>query len=230
VGDIIPAMCLAFGLVSACLSAKRTGRGQFVDVGMVDAVLAVCERPVYQYSATGVTPRPEGSGHPLLCPFGLFPARDGHVSLGVPNDPFWVLLVARMGRPELAADERYATNEARVARRGEVDAMVREWTSRHTKAELSAILGGEIPYGPVFDAADIFADPDFRQRQMLVEVEQPGAERALTLANTPVHMSATPGGVRRRAPLTGEHTEELLRRFGFDAAQIDALRAAQAID
>jgi len=230
VGDLVPAMFLAFGIACACLRAQRTGQGQFVDVAMVDAVLALCERPVYQYSVTAIAPRPEGNGHPLLCPFGLFPARDGHVSLGVPNDRFWVPLVERMGRPELATDERYATNEARVARRGEVDAMVSEWTARHTKAELSAMLGGEIPYGPVFDAADIFADPHFRQRHMLAEVDQPGAERPLTLANTPIRMSATPGGVQRRAPLAGEHTDELLRRFGFDAAEIGALRAAQAID
>jgi len=229
VGDLIPAMFLAFGIVSACLHAQRTGQGQFVDVGMVDAVLAVCERPVFQYSVTHRAPQPEGNGHPLLCPFGLFPARDGYVSIGVPNDRFWVPLVEHMGRLDLATDERYASNEARVARRGEVEALVAEWTARHTKAELSALLGGEIPYGPVFDAADIFADPHFQQRQMLVNVEQPGAERALTVAGTPIHMSATPGGVRRRAPLTGEHTDELLSRFGFTAAEIDALRAAQAL-
>ncbi|MDR2154626.1 MAG: CoA transferase [Burkholderiaceae bacterium] len=229
VGDLIPAMFLAFGIAAACLRAQRTGQGQFVDVGMVDAVLAVCERSVFQYSVTGRAPRPEGNGHPLLCPFGLFPARDGYVSLGVPNDRFWVPLVERMGRPDLATDPRYASNEARVAHRDEVDALVAAWTELYTKAQLSAMLGGDIPYGPVFDAADIFADPHFRQRQMLVDVEQPGAERALTVADTPIHMSATPGGVRRRAPLTGEHTEELLRGFGFDVAEIDTLRAARAI-
>ncbi len=229
VGDLVPAMFLAFGIASACFHAQRTGQGQFVDVAMVDAVLALCERPVYQYSVTGIAPRPEGNGHPLLCPFGLFPARDGHVSLGVPNDRFWVPLVEHMGRPDLATDERYATNEARVARRDEVEAMVAEWTGRHTKAELSAMLGGEIPYGPVFDAADIFADPHFRERRMLVETEQPGADRPLTLANTPIRMSATPGGVQRRAPTVGEHTGEILAAFGFEAGEIAALREAQVL-
>lgn len=229
VGDLIPAMFLAYGIASACWHAQRTGKGQFVDVGMVDAILAVCERPVYQYSATEHAPGPEGNGHPLLCPFGLFPAKDGHVSLGVPNDRFWVPLVRIMGRPELATDERYASSEARMRSRQEVEALVADWTASHTKAELSQLLGGEIPFGPVFSAADIFADAHFRQRRMLVEVEQPGADRPLTVAGTPVHMSATPGGVQSRAPLTGEHTEETLSFFGFSAAEIAALRQAQAI-
>lgn len=229
VGDLLPAMFLAYGVTAACLRAQRTGRGQFVDVAMVDSVLAVCERIVFQYSVNGEAPRPEGNGHPLLVPFGLFPARDGYVSLGVPNDRFWQPLVKLMGRPELATDPRYATKEDRVERRREVEALVAEWTSRHTKQELARMLGGEIPFGPVFDAADIFADPHFRIRQMLVETEQPGASQPLTLAGTPVKMSDTPGGIRSRAPMTGEHTESTLADFGFEAGEIAALRAEGAI-
>lgn len=229
VGDLIPAMFLAYGITAACWHAQRTGRGQFVDVAMVDAVLALCERPVFQYSATGTAPGPEGNGHPLLCPFGLFPASDGYVSLGVPNDRFWVPLVQCMGRPELASDERYSTNEARVAHRRQVEQIVSDWTARHTKAQLSQMLGSEIPYGPVMNAADIFADPHFHARGMLVEVEQPGAERALTVANTPIRMSETPGGVQRRAPMTGEHTDEVLSAFGFTSNEIADLHEAHAL-
>lgn len=229
VGDILPAMFLAYGVTAACLRAQRTGRGQFVDVAMVDSVLAVCERIVFQYSVNGEAPRPEGNGHPLLVPFGLFPAKDGYVSLGVPNDRFWQPLVKLMGRPDLATDSRYATKEDRVERRREVEALVAEWTARHTKRELAQMLGGEIPFGPVFDAADIFADPHFRIRQMLVETEQPGASRPLTLAGTPVRMSETPGGIRSRAPMTGEHTDGTLAGFGFEGAEIAALRAEGAL-
>ncbi len=224
VGDILPAMFLAFGIVSACWRAARSGKGQFVDIGMIDGVLAVCERIVYQYSATGIAPGPEGSGHPLLCPFGLFPAKDGFVSIGVPKDAFWKSLVMAMDKPELADDPRYATNEARLERRREVDALVSEWTSARTKQELADAFGGKIPFGPVFRADDIFADPHFAMRQMLAEVEMPGASRPLTVANTPLHMTDTPGGVQRRAPLTGEHTDSVLAEFGFAAGEIDALR------
>ena len=228
VGDIMPAMFLAFGVAAACWRAQRTGTGQFVDVGMTDAVLAVCERIVYQYSVTERTPGPEGNGHPLLCPFGLFPASDGWVSLGVPNDRFWVPLVARMGRPELAEDPRYRSNEDRVRHRGEVDEAVGAWTRMHTRDRLGELLGGEIPFAPVFDASDVFEDAHFRIRRMLVETEFPGAERPVTLAGTPVKMGDTPGGIRTRAPLVGEHGERVLSDFGFDAAEIAALRAAGA--
>lgn len=229
VGDIVPAMFLAYGVAAACWQTQRTGKGQFVDVAMVDAILAVCERMVYQYSATAEVPCPEGNGHPLLCPFGLFPAKDGFVSLGVPNDRFWALLVARMGRPDWATDPRYATNDARLTHRDEVEDAVGAWSSRHTKRELAEQFGGEIPFGPVFDAADVFADPHFRVREMLVEVEQPGAARSLTIAGSPVRMSDTPGGVRHRAPMIGEHTDATLAEFGFGAQEIATLRAAGVI-
>jgi formyl-CoA transferase len=229
VGDIMPAMFFAFGIAAACWRAQRTRRGQFLDIGMVDGVLAVCERIVFQYSATGVAPRPEGSGHPLLCPFGLFPAKDGHVSLGVPKDDFWAPLARIMGRPELAGDPQFATNPARLERHDEVNAIVAAWTSVRTKQELAQALGGKIPFGPVFHADDIFADPHFAARNMLAEIDMPGASRRLTVANTPVHMAETPGGVRRRAPLAGEHTDRVLAEFGFPADEIEVLRKRSTI-
>jgi crotonobetainyl-CoA:carnitine CoA-transferase CaiB-like acyl-CoA transferase len=229
VGDILPAMFLAFGITSACWRAQRTGEGQFLDIGMVDAVLAVCERLVYQYSATGIAPKPEGSGHPLLCPFGLFPAKDGHVSIGVPKDSFWAPLAGAMGRPELATHSDYATNEARMTRKDEVNALVAEWTSARTKQELAAACGGRIPFGPVFQADDIFADPHFAARHMLAGVEVPGAGRPLTLADTPLHLAGTPGGVKQRAPLAGEHTDRVLAEAGFSPEEIASLRQTGAV-
>ena len=229
VGDIMPAMFLAFGIASACWRAQRTGEGQFVDIAMVDGVLAVCERLVFQYSATGVPPGTEGNHHPLLCPFGLFPARDGHVSIGVPKDEFWGPLMTAMGMPERVHDPRYATNAARMERRQEVIDFISEWTAARTKQELIAIFGGTVPFGPVFGADDIFADPHFAARHMLVEVEHPGAHRPLTIANTPIRMSGTPGGVRRRAPLTGEDTDRVLADFGFTPEEMAALRESGAI-
>jgi crotonobetainyl-CoA:carnitine CoA-transferase CaiB-like acyl-CoA transferase len=229
VGDILPAMFLAFGIASACWRAQRSGEGQFLDISMVDAVLAVCERLVYQFSATGIAPKPEGSGHPLLCPFGLFPAKDGHVSIGVPKDSFWAPLAEAMGRPELASHLNYATNEARMKRSDEVNALVAKWTSAHTKQELAQAFGGKIPFGPVFQADDIFADPHFAIRQMLAEVGMPGTERPLTVAGTPLHLAGTPGGVKRRAPLAGEQTDKLLAEAGFSPDEVRSLRQTGAI-
>lgn len=229
VGDIMPAMFLAFGIASACWRAQRTGEGQFVDIAMVDGVLAVCERLVFQYSVTGIAPGTEGNHHPLVCPFGIFPAKDGHVSIGVPKDEFWGPLMTAMGMPDLVHDERYATNAARMDRRQEVIDFISEWTAPRTKQQLIDTFGDKVPFGPVFQADDIFADPHFAARNMLVEVEAPGADRPLTIANTPIRMSRTPGGVRRRAPLTGEDTDRILADFGFAEEEVAALRESGVV-
>ncbi|HKT99423.1 MAG TPA: CoA transferase [Paraburkholderia sp.] len=224
IGDIGPAMFLAFGIAAACWSAQRTGKGQFVDVGMTDSILAICERIVFQYSASQKSPGREGNGHPLLCPFGLFKALDGYISLGVPNDNFWQLMVERMGRPGWVLQEKFATNDSRVAHSDELERILNAWTCTRTKRELSEIFGGHIPFGPVFEAADIFEDEHFRVRNMLVETEQPGASEKLTIAGTPIHMSGTPGGVHKRAPLVGEHTTSVLIDLGLTELEIAELR------
>jgi formyl-CoA transferase len=222
-------MWAAFGVACACWRAQRTGEGQYVDVAMVDGILALCERLVFQHSATGKAPGPEGNHHPLLHPFGLFRAQDGWISLGIPNDLFWGRFVRRIGHPELANDPRFATNAARLENAQLVSDFVNDWCGARTREEIMAALGGEVPFAPVYHADDVFADPHFAIRKMLAQVEAPGAAEALTVAGTPVRMTGTPGGVRRRAPLMGEDTDEVLAEFGYDAEAIARLRAAGAV-
>jgi len=131
--------------------------------------------------------------------------------------------------PELGTDPGFATNQERVARAGEVRRIVGEWTSGHTTGEVQDMLGGLVPCGPVHTAADIFADPHVARRQMLAEVEHPGAPRPVTLVNSPIRMSASTVGVRRRAPLLGEHTAEVFAGMGFTPAEIQELRDINAI-
>jgi crotonobetainyl-CoA:carnitine CoA-transferase CaiB-like acyl-CoA transferase len=214
VGDTVPALLLAFGILAAVRHAERSGQGQFLDISMIDGVLALCERLVHQYSYAGEVARPEGNGHPLLCPFGLFRAADGWVAIGCPTDKFWVELATAIGRHELALDPGWATNAARLARRGEVTSLIEGFTAQRSKAQLKALFGGRVPFGPVQNAAEIFADPHFAARGMLVEVEQPGSATPVTIAGVPVHLPATPGAVRGRAPRLGEHTAEVLAGLG----------------
>lgn len=229
VGDIFPAAIAAFGILAALHHARRTGQGQFVDVAMYDGIVAMCERTIYQYSYTGISPFPEGNQHPILCPFGVFPARDGQVTIGCPRDSFWKELVTIMGHPELASDPRFDTNNNRLAHRAETVAIVEDWTRARTKAEISQALGVRVPFGPVNTAADIFADEHMRIRGMLVEVEHPGSAKPVIIASTPVRMTATQGGVTRRAPLAGEHTDEVLASVGFAPDAIAHLRATGVV-
>lgn len=216
IGDLVPGMHLAFGILAAVHHARRTGHGQMVDVSMVDSVLALCERIVQQHSYTGAVPAPEGNHHPFLCPFGLFRAHDGWVALGCPNDGFWRALTKIIGRPAMADDPRYGTNPLRIQHRGDVIHLIEEFTRRHTKKELMTILGGHVPFGPVYNVQDIFADPHFRAREMLVSLEHPGRAEPVEVAGVPVKLTDTPGGVYRRAPLLGEHTGEVLAGLGLD--------------
>ncbi len=228
-GDTLPAALTAFGILAAVYRANKTGEGQFVDVAMYDAMLAFCERIIYQYSYTGDVPVPEGNAHPMLCPFGLFPAADGLVAIACPMDQFWPPLARAMGREDLVADAAWRTNEARVAHNAEVVGIIAEWTAGQTKAALKALLGGVIPFGPVHNVADIFADPHVRARDMLAEIEQPGLERRVTVAGTPIKMTATQGTVAHRAPLLGEHTDTILGDLGYSAAEIQSLKNTGAI-
>jgi formyl-CoA transferase len=223
VGDTIPAVFCAFGILAAVYAAMKTGQGQFLDVAMYDAILAFCERTVYQYSYTAEVPGGEGNGHPLLCPFGLFEARDGYVAIACPTDKFWTYLTAAMGVAELASDDRFRSNNARVERAAETNQRVGDWTRQHTKKELTDILGGNIPFGPVNNIADIFADQHVKARGMLVEVQQPDADVAVTIAASPIHMTKTPAGIHARSPLLGEHTQTILLECGYGQQQIENL-------
>lgn len=229
VGDIVPGLMLGFGILAAVHHAQRTGEGQFVDVAMADGVLALCERIVYQHSYEGRTPGPEGNRHPLLCPFGLFKAADGWVAVACPGEKLWGPLAEAIGRPEMAQDPRFATNTARVAHAALVIAAVEDFTRARSKAELAQLLGGIAPFGPVYTARDIFNDPHFAKREMLVEIEHPGSPTPVRIAGVPIKLSATPGGIRRRAPLLGEHTEQVLDGLGFDATAIARLRECGAV-
>lgn len=224
VGDIFPATMAAFGVMAAVFEARNAGRGQFVDVAMYDGILAMCERLVHQQSYTGTSPVPEGNQHPILCPFGVYTAKDGQVTVACPRDSFWEELVTIMGRPDLVEDPRFATNNARLAHRAETVEIVESWTSTLTKAEIATALDGKVPFGPVNTAAEILADPHMQVREMLAEVEHPGASEPVTVVGTPIRMTRTQGGVTRRAPLAGEDTDAVMRDFGIDPARVSALK------
>ncbi len=229
IGDIVPAIMAAYGIMAALWRAERSGDGQYVDVAMADGVLSLCERILHQFSYEGKVPRPEGNRHPFLAPFGLVPAKDGVVALACHNDEFWAELTRLMGRPEFAADPRFQTRESRLANQDALYAAVSDFTLRHTRRELMAMLGGRVPFGPVFDVSDIAADPHFQVREMVVALDHPGSRSKHVVAGVPVRMSRTPGGIRRRAPLLGEHTDQVLAGLGLSTAAIGQLRSAGVI-
>jgi len=210
VGDLFPGTLAALGIVSAVHAARRTGAGQFVDVAMYDAVLSLCENIVYKYAGEGRIEHPKGFGHPALSPFDIYETQDGAAAIAAPTEPQWNLLCNIIGRPDLVDDGRCCTVFERVANRDFVNDAILSWTRSRTTRAVVAALARQVPVGPVNTAADIFADPHAKVRGMLVEVEQPGNNRPITLAGPAIKLTGTPAGIYRRPPRVGEHTDEIL--------------------
>jgi len=224
VGDLAPALFAALGIMSAAWHAARTGQGQMVDVSMYDAVLAFCERVIYLQSYSGEVAGPVGASNPQLCPFDSFPTSDGWITIAAPGPRHWQLLCDLMGHHELGEDPRFALNADRVPRAPEVRGIITAWTSVRTKHEVMDLIGGLVPCGPVNTVIDIFEDPHVARREMIVRVDHPGSAKRPEIAGTPIKLTETPSGVRHRAPLLGEHADEVLKEAGYDPQAITALR------
>jgi crotonobetainyl-CoA:carnitine CoA-transferase CaiB-like acyl-CoA transferase len=209
IGDIFPAALAAVGILAAIRRVDATGSGQLVDVAMYDAILSLNERIVYQHSISGRSPVPQGNSHPLLCPYGIVSTHAGHVVIAAPTDRHWRELTATMGCTSLGSDPRYATNEARLSRSAEVYALLERWAGGYSTPEVLQMLRGRVPCAPIHTAADIADDPHVAARSMIVEVDHPGGS-TISIAGAPIKFSEDIAGPFVRAPLLGEHTEEVL--------------------
>ena len=215
VGDLYPGTLMALGVVAAIHRARVSGQGQFVDVAMYDAITFLCETVVANYGYDGVSLGPRGSGHPNLCPFDIYRAVDGGVAIAAPRPKQWQALCEAMGRPDLVDDQRTRDVRARVTQRELVTEAIEAWTTTLPKHEVMAALGGDVPCGPVNTAADLFADPHLKARNMIRQVDLPGDNHPVSLAGPPVKFSATPTDIYRRAPRLDEHRAEILAQFGL---------------
>lgn len=216
VGDLYPATLCAVGILAALHHVRETGEGQFVDVAMTDAIMALCESVTWRYSYGGEIQAPRGSSHPSLAPFELYRTNDGQIAIAALTDGQWSDLCDVIGRPDLVADERLRTTRRRVEHRPLLTEVIENYTTFRTMEEVVADLGGKVPVGPVNNAPALFRSEHVKAREMLVAVDHPGADRPVVLPNTPIKFTETPTGIYRRPPMLGEHTDEIL-------AEIDAL-------
>lgn len=215
VGDIYPGTLLALGVVSAVHHVRTTGKGQFLDVGMYDAMLAFSETIIANYGYAGIELGPRGQHHPNLMPFGLFPTLDGSVAIAAVGAGHWAALCDVMQRADLKDDARTKNTYVRRRNQAFVEEQISAWTQTLNKAEVVALLGGQVPCGPVNTAADIFADPHLEARSMLTRFTPPGNKDEVTIVGSPIKFADTPAGFYRLPPGLGEHTEEVLSEFGI---------------
>ncbi len=208
IGDIFSGLFLSFGIIAALRNAEATGVGQFVDIAMYDAMISLCERAVYQYDIEGKTPSASGNGHPFLAPFGVFPATDGKVAIGVVEDRFWVSLVNAIGSTEYSKDPKFATLMARKENIRLVNETVAAWTSKFSKSELLKKLGGVVPFGPVNNVKDIINDQHTQARKMITRIPNPDDDsQSWLVASNPLNFDQTPKLELKPPPRLGEHNK-----------------------
>jgi CoA:oxalate CoA-transferase len=229
-GDIAAGMYTTIGILAALHERESSGRGQQIDISMLDCQIAIQENAFMRYFATGEAPGPIGTRHPLTTPFQAFPTKDGWIVLalswGVPNQ--WELLCATIGRADLIDDPRFDTPALRTEHHAELEPMLNEALRLRTTDEwLREFDAIGLPCGPLNDIPHAAEQPQIKARDMLVDVEHP-AGFSLKVANSPMRLGRTPAGIQGPPPALGEHTDEVLTSLlGLSDGEIADLRAAE---
>lgn len=227
IGDMTAGLYLAMGILAALRARDVTGQGQLLDVALMEAQLALCENAIVRHSAFADNPTRQGSRHPLVAPFGPFATSDGWIVIA--NVKEWELFCAIIGRDDMAVDERYLTNRARLENAEMLESELATVLATRTTDEWFALVepANVCAIGKVNSIADLFDDPHVAARGMLVDVPMPyGKPGTLKLPNTPLHLSATPATVGRTMPEHGGNTDEVFERWlGMAPNETAELRA-----
>jgi crotonobetainyl-CoA:carnitine CoA-transferase CaiB-like acyl-CoA transferase len=231
IGDLSASFYATIAALAAVLDMRQSGKGQLVDVAQQDSVVTLTEHAVVNYTVDGIVGEPLGNDHPFVRPYGQYACRDGYVFFGAYTDKFWREACRIFGEPELVKDPEIDTMAKRFdaevyARR--VKPIVERWCAAHTKAELEAMAGDDIPVTPIKTMAEVLADPHLHAREMFVPVQVDGAE--VQAFGSPMKLSRTPARTRGAAPGFGEHNEVVLKGWlGMDGADYARFVAAGVI-
>jgi crotonobetainyl-CoA:carnitine CoA-transferase CaiB-like acyl-CoA transferase len=236
VADLFTGMYSCVGILAALRHAEHTGEGQHLDMALLDTQVAMLANLGANYLVSGKTPGRVGNAHQNIVPYQVFevaPAADGskdHLILAVGNDGQFAKFCQVAGRPEIATDPRFAKNQDRVRNRGVLVPLLEGIMKARRKSEwLSALEAAKVPCGAINNLAEVFADPQVRERGMVHQWEHPLAG-PLQLVGSPIKLGATPVRDYGPPPLLGQHTEQVLAEvLGWNPERIAALRAQEVI-
>ena len=236
VADLFTGMYATVGILAALRHAERTGAGQHLDMALLDTPVAMLANLGANYLVSGKAPGRAGNAHQNIVPYQVFetaPAADGskdHLILAVGNDGQFAKFCEVAGRPELAADPRFARNQDRVRNRGVLVPMLEAVLQSRAKADwLAALEAAKVPCGAINNLAEVFADPHVRERGMVHQWKHPLAGK-VDLVASPLKLGGTPVRTDLPPPLLGEHTQEVLTELlGWDDERITALREQEVI-
>jgi CoA:oxalate CoA-transferase len=224
-------MLCAFSIVSALHYRQRTGRGQRIDLALLDSLVVALDNLGERYTVGGEILSRAGNVSFAGSATGIYPAADGHVAVAASaSNAIWARFCAVIGRDELTRDPGFATAAARRDRRDQIAAIIQSWTGPRPKAEVVRILAtAGIPAAPVNNVAEMVADPQVQAREMFVQRDHP-VFGPLTTTGTPLKLSETPGRVRWLAPMPGEHNEEIfIGVLGHSREDLERWRAEGVI-
>ncbi len=224
IGDIAAAFFITIGILSALYYREKTGKGQLVDVGMLDCQVSILENAIIRYLTTGEIPKPLGSRHPSIAPFEAFPAKDGYVIFAV-GTAHWERFCIELGREDLIEDPRFKTNALRSENVSILQPIISEISRTKTVEEwIEKMEKSGVPCGPINTIDKVANHPQVREREMIIEINQPGVG-FVKMAGNPIKLSPSSKNIYRPAPNLGEHTEEVLESWlGFEKESIENLK------
>ncbi|OZI19493.1 CoA transferase [Bordetella genomosp. 9] len=227
--DLSTGVYAALGIVAALLRRTQTGRGEYVDVAMLDVQVGLLANQAMNFLLGKRVPRRTGTAHPNIQPQRTFHCADGDIVVVAGNDAQFVALCGVIGQPALANDERYATNGQRVRNQESLDPILDAIFAQRPRADwLDSLKKAGVPAGSINSVPEVFDDPQVVHRGMLRHLPHPVAGSVPQVMN-PLRFGGAALRVDRAPPLLGEHTDEVLRGLGLDAARIQALRARKVI-
>lgn len=230
IADLATGLYSTIAVLAALAHRDRTGEGQYIDMALLDVQVALLANMNTNFLASGKPPVRWGNAHPNIVPYQTFQTRDGWIIVAVGNDGQFRKFVEAGGRPELADDERFATNPSRVRHRDTLVPILAEMVKARDKADwIGALEAAGVPCGPINNLDEVFDNEQVVARGMQVSLPHPCGADAKLVRN-PIRMSATPPEARTAPPLLGAQTDDVLRdMLGYDDTKIAALRAKQAI-
>ena len=232
IADIAAGMYASTGILAALRHRDNGGGGQYIDMALLDAQVALLMNQASNYLTSGKEPSRHGNAHPNIVPYQTFASQDGFINLAIGNDAQFQRFCRAAGCDGLAEDRRFVTNPARVSHRETLVTLLEETIKKYSSQYwIDTLTAAGIPCGPINTLEQVFDNPQVRHRQMTVHMGHPlASQNGIKLVANPIKMSKTPPKYRHPPPILGQHSEQILAEIlGFDQAQYDALRRAGVI-